>query len=490
MVMGWSRRAVLAGGVSSLATSVLAEAPLTSLRPVARVAPKDAVAQFIAGSGLSGQVAFVAADMATGEIVEAIAPDVPQPPASVAKAFTALYGLETLGPGFQFETQVIAVGEVTDGILDGDLILAGSGNPNMVTDDLAALAESLKASGLREVKGDFLVWDNALTNLDEIDAGQADYLGYNPTVTGLNLNFNRVHFEWKRAGQTYTTTMDARSENYRPAVTVAQMQVVDRASPVFTYRDTGNVDTWTVARSALNNAGSRWLPVRHPALYCGEVFATFARSHGIVLRPAKEVPDLPSGRVLATHRGAQLTALMQSMLRFSTNITAEAVGLSATARFADQRRGLRTSALTMARWAADRAFGTAPEFVDHSGLGDASRVTAADMVRFLMAEGAGSSLRPIMKSIPMIGENGDAIVNNAVSIRAKTGTLNFVSALAGYMRTAQGRDLAFAYFAADLEAREAGKLVSSENPPGSRTWNTRARRLQQKILQHWALRLG
>ncbi|WP_341366956.1 D-alanyl-D-alanine carboxypeptidase/D-alanyl-D-alanine-endopeptidase [Yoonia sp. BS5-3] len=486
--MSLSRRALLATGLSSFATGLVAAPLQSSMRPIARVVPEDAVAQHIARSGLSGQVAFVAADINTGEIVENIAPDLPQPPASVTKAFTALYGLETLGVDYQFETRIIAAGRVENGILEGDLILAGGGDPNLVTDDLAALAQSLKETGLREVKGDFLVWDGALTNLDEIDAEQEDYLGYNPTVTGLNLNFNRVHFEWKRAGERFETTMDARSENYRPAVSIARMQIVDRASPVFTYRDLGEIDAWTVARSALNNAGSRWLPVRHPALYCGEVFATFARSHGIVLQPPKEVADLPDGPVLATHRGVPMTNLMQGMLRYSTNLTAEATGLKSTAHAVRQNRGLRTSALGMARWAADRAPGTAPAFVDHSGLGDASRVTAGDMVRFLLADNVRPTLHPIMRVIPLVDADRNAIANDRALIRAKTGTLNFVSSLAGYMRTSSGRDLAFAYFASDLEARDVGKQHGSENPPGSRSWNTRARRLQQQILQHWALR--
>jgi len=61
-----------------------------------------------------------------------------------------------------------------------------------------------------------------LPNLDEIDESQLDHLGYNPAISGLNLNFNRVHFEWKRAGGGYSIAMDARSELYKPAVTVAR----------------------------------------------------------------------------------------------------------------------------------------------------------------------------------------------------------------------------------------------------------------------------
>ncbi len=486
--MGLSRRAMLAGAASTLATSAFAQAPLTSPRPIARVPAQDAIAKLVAERGFSGDFGIVVADMRTGEVWEDIAGDKAQPPASVTKAFTALYAIEALGEAHTFETRVFADGEIKDGILDGNLILAGGGDPNLVTDQVAALAQQLKETGLREVRGDFLVWDDALVNQDEIDASQFDYLGYNPTITGLNLNFNRVHFEWKLEGEDYVTAMDARSQNYRPAVTTAQIRVVDRVSPVFTYRDAGDIDQWTVAGSALNQEGSRWLPVRHPALYTGEVFATFARSHGIVLKAPKETPDAPTGLPLVRFESAPLREMMRGMLRYSTNLTAEAAGMSATAARSGALRGLRTSALGMSRWADERAGGIAPSFVDHSGLGDQSRVSPRDMVRLLRARDVMPTLRPIMRDIPLVGEDQQVIDDPRVSVRAKTGTLNFVSTLAGYVRTKNGHDLAFAFFASDLEAREAGKLTGAESPPGARGWNRRARRLQQDILKHLAFR--
>lgn len=488
MVMRFSRRAILAGAVSSLASRAFAEGPLTSMRPVARVPAKDAIAKMVENAGITGDIGVVVSDVTTGQILEDISSDLSHPPASVTKAFTALYALEALGADHRFKTSLFADGSIENGILDGNLIIAGGGDPTLVTDHLADLAQQLKETGLREVKGEFHVWDNALINLDEIDSGQLDYLGYNPTITGLNLNFNRVHFEWKREGEDYVTAMDARSENYRPTVTTARISIVDRPSPVFTYRDAGDVDQWTVARRALNNGGSRWLPVRHPALYAGEVFATFARSHGIVLKPPKEIAEAPAGMPLATIESEPLVEMMRGMLRFSTNITAEAAGLTATAQRAGQQRGLRTSALGMARWAYGRAGGIAPSFVDHSGLGDLSRVSPADMVRLLAAPDVMPTLQPIMRNITVVGDDDKIIEGNGAYVKAKTGTLNFVSTLAGYARTKSGRDLAFAIFSSDLEAREAGKLQGGESPPGSRSWNRRARGLQQEILQHLLLR--
>ena len=487
--MRLSRRAVLACAASSLASAAFANAPATSLRPIARTQPADVVAKLVADAGLTGQVGVAVVDLETGEMLESIEAQISQPPASVTKAFTALYALESLGQNFTYETGIYANGPINGGILDGDLILAGGGDPSLATDDLATLAQSLKETGLIEVKGDFLVWDEALSNVDEIDTDQLDYLGYNPTITGLNLNYNRVHFEWKREDDDFAIVMDARSTKYRPAVTVSRMELVDRPSPVFTYRDVGDVDQWTVARRSLNNEGSRWLPVRHPALYAGEVFATFARSHGIVLKAPKETAIRPAGRPFATFRSAELNEMMRGMLRYSTNLTAEASGMMATTRREGAPTAMRPSARAMGSWLGQRCDGIAPAFVDHSGLGDRSRVSPLDTVKMLASSNVREILEPIMRQIRLVGDDQQIISRDGMGVRAKTGTLNFVCTLAGYVRTEKGRKLAFAIFASDLDKREAGKLEGAERPRGARTWNRRARRLQQDILKHLALRL-
>lgn len=95
------------------------------------------------------------------------------------------------------------------------------------------------------------------------------------------------------------------------------------------------------------------------------------------------------------------------------------------------------------------------------------------------------TLRPLMKPFRMFDDDGGALSVPEDTVLAKTGTLNFVSTLAGYIRTIEGRDLAFAFFSADLQARAAGKLAGSERPPGARGWNSRAKRVQQDLLRHW-----
>ena len=488
----YTRRGFVSAVAALAASGALANAPERSVFPRARPAvtgrlrpqSRPSLANTIARAGVSGTVGVVLADAETGEIIEAHQADDAVPPASVTKAVTALYAIDALGVDHRFETRVLATAEIVDGVLDGDLILAGGGDPNLLTDDLATLAERVKVAGLKEVRGQFLVYDDALPNLDEIDESQLDHLGYNPAISGLNLNFNRVHFEWKRAGASYDVTMDARSETYRPAVSVSKMRVVDRDLPIYAYREVGDTDHWTVAKRALGNAGSRWLPVRQPSLYAAEVFATFCRSHGVVLTPAKIINDLPAATQIARFDGLPLEQLMRSMLRFSTNITAEAAGLAASATRTGRRPRLRTSAQYMTRWVTDRA-GQGATFTDHSGLADTTRISAAQMVRLLVSDGVQARLRPILKVNNFVDDKGRKLAQQPGLVVAKTGTLNFVTSLAGYVTGGDGRQYAFAIFGADLEARERGKRAGDEQPAGSISYNRKVKKLQQALLRQW-----
>jgi D-alanyl-D-alanine carboxypeptidase/D-alanyl-D-alanine-endopeptidase (penicillin-binding protein 4) len=95
-----------------------------------------------------------------------------------------------------------------------------------------------------------------------------------------------------------------------------------------------------------------------------------------------------------------------------------------------------------------------------------------------------------MRDIPMRDERGNLRENHFVEAVAKTGTLNFVSSLAGYARTRTGRDLAFAIFCGDVERRAALSVEERERPPGGRDYSARARRLQQQLIDRWAIMYG
>lgn len=491
-----SRRAFLTGVAGFAAAPAFAAAPDTSLRPVfrpeglfRRAIPTGAA--LIEQARLGGRVGYAVADAATGRMLEVHSPLLSLPPASVAKAITCAYALDRLGPGYRFRTRIVADGTMADGRLDGDLWLVGSGDPMLDTDMLAAMASNLRTLGLREVRGRLLLAEGALPQIFQIDPEQPEHVGYNPAISGLNLNFNRVHFEWARQAGEYRVTMDARSESLRPQVQIAGMRIEDRDDPIYTYRQVDGRDQWTVARSALGNEGARWLPVRRPAAYVAEVFETLARANGLTFRGVELAAAAPaSATVLVEHVSEPLEEILRGMMRWSTNLTAEVVGLLATQAGGARPGDLRASAAAMSDWMHDRLGARQAAFVDHSGLGDQSRIRAQDMVSALVAAGPNGMLRGLMRDIPMRDDRGNLRENHFVEVVAKTGTLNFVSSLAGYARTRTGRDMAFAIFCGDIDRRAALSVAERERPDGGRDYSASARRLQQQLIDRWAMMYG
>lgn len=483
MALRITRRFALAGFGAALAAPAVANAPLTSLRPQPRPGSLGVrrAADIVAEAGLTGTTAFVAAS-ADGSILEARNGQVELPPASVAKALTALYAVDTLGPSYRFATVVMGTGPLNEGVLEGDLILKGTGDPILDTDALAGLARQLRDAGLTRIAGSFLVDGRGLETIDQIDPSQLVQAGYNPTVSGLNLNYNRVHFEWRRSGGEYRLTMDARAERYQPRVSHATMRVVPEAYPVFTHRAGDVREHWTVARPALGNGGARWLPVRQPELYAGDVFRTLAAAMGITLPPAGRDEGPLRGAVLASHVSPTLRGLCGGMLRYSTNLTAEVIGLRASAARNVAPGGLTVSAAAMNAWAQDR-YGAELSLVDHSGLGDQSRVSCEALTQVLTRT---DRLAPMLKDIAVKNSQGSTVSNPGYVIKAKTGTLNFVSSLAGYVTPQNAPPIAFAIISSDLPRRAAVPEQDKDRPPGSRTYARRARAMQQALIARWA----
>ncbi|MEM6635741.1 MAG: D-alanyl-D-alanine carboxypeptidase/D-alanyl-D-alanine-endopeptidase [Pseudomonadota bacterium] len=487
-----TRRAFLAGLSATMAAPAVA-APVVSVRPPAR--PRDLgrqsvveVEQLFNAANLSGVLAYAVADARTGVLLEMRSHLRGMPPASTAKAITAQYALNHLGPGHRFRTRLVSTGPIRNGQLQGDLVLFAGGDPTLTTEALGDMAAGLKAAGVAAIGGRFLVVRGDMPFTSSIDPGQPDHVGYNPAVAGLSLNFNRVHFEWKRASEGYSTTLEARTQRFQPSVQTSSMEIIARQSPIYEYRQVDGIDRWSVAQRALGNEGSRWLPVRNPLAYAADVFRTLARTEGVGLPRYQIVRTLPASAAQITlyeHVSNDLQSILQDMLKFSTNLTAEMVGQSATLARGARPANLAGSAYEMSEWLRQYSKARRPAFIDHSGLGESSDITAHDMVAGLNSVGAYSKLRQLMKPWYFRTDDGGIDRNNPVIMSAKTGTLNYVSALAGYILPPDGRALSFAIFTADEETRASIPRENRERPPGARSWARRSRSLQDKLLKRW-----
>ncbi len=503
------RRFMLAGLAAAAGGAAFAEGPRTSTRPLPRpvgpvaepaepveapaaesadtvLEPPPELSEVIADADLSGRVACLVADARTGEILEQFNPDIRLPPASVAKILTAFYALDRLGPGFRFDTRVVATGPLINGEIQGDIVLVGGGDPTLDGRDLAQLASALRGAGVTGLTGGFHVWDGWLPHLKRVDSEQPVQSGYNPGISGVNLNFNRVFFEWRQLAGDHQLSMNAVAVSYGPDdTTVSRMRVSDRREPIFTYDDGGDHDDWSVAGHTLGLNGGRWLPVRYPGRYAGEIFAILARSNGVALPEPTLIGYRPEGQVLSRFTSGDLASIMGDMLKHSTNLTAEVAGLtSSKVRTGRTPADLPASAEEMNGWLGRRMRLRRPGLVDHSGLGGASRLSPSDMVRALVAHGPFGPVVKLIRPTKVIGREGGPI--EGVEARTKTGTLNFVSALSGWLIAPEGRALAFAIFTSDLDARAAIPVQERERPKGAGAWNARARRLQRSLLRRWA----
>ncbi|MFD1796207.1 D-alanyl-D-alanine carboxypeptidase/D-alanyl-D-alanine-endopeptidase [Paracoccus aurantiacus] len=462
------RRDVLRG----LLVSALAVPAANALEPSGLAEPPPhkptpRASRLIADARLQAEVDY-AVFSTDGALLEGRGADRMVAPASTLKVLTSLYALDRLGASKRFATRVMRSGDT--------LILAGGGDPVLDTDALAELAKRLVASGATPPSR-FAVWGGALPAIHEISPEQADYLAYNPSVSGIALNFNRVHLGWQAGGGNLS--LQARALKNSPVAYTIQVVKV-AGGPLFVWREEGAREVWQVNGNAIRRAGSRWLPVRRPELYAADVFQTLCRANGLPLPAPQPIDALPGdAQELARVESPTLDLILRDMMEYSTNLTAEMVGLHASGA-----RDLAGSAKAMQDWAEGSGI-EGLELHDHSGMSPANRVTARAMAQVLATLGQKSDLHALMKHVPLQAGKGER-ADQRLRLDAKTGTLNFVSNLAGYGDIPGEGKVIFAIYISDMARREATE--GQELPAGVVTWTNRAKLLQQRLVESWIAR--
>jgi serine-type D-Ala-D-Ala carboxypeptidase/endopeptidase (penicillin-binding protein 4) len=120
----------------------------------------------------------------------------PLPAASITKIATSLASFNILGPDFQFETLVSASGPIHNGVLEGDLVIAGNGDPMLVWEEGIALGNALNKMGIKEVKGSLIVAGNFAFNFQR-----------NPVLAGQSFKEGLNHTKWRRGVELHLANM-------------------------------------------------------------------------------------------------------------------------------------------------------------------------------------------------------------------------------------------------------------------------------------------
>lgn len=485
--MGLSAAALSLALVGPLAAAT--KAPMPVPRPAAVPAKAAAPAPVTVGaqapSGVSG---WMVVDLDTGEILDQSEADRTFAPASVAKLPTAAFALDALGPDYRFETQVLATGPIENGELRGDLVLKGGGDPELDTDSLLPLITALTKQGVSKVAGALLADGSALPQVSEITTAQEVDAAYNPSVSGLNLNYNRVHVKWDARKGHELLAVEAPSSRLSSPVDIVRVALASSPdAPLFDVHHEDGHEVWQMARRAYRGQAARWLPVKRPEAYAADVFRKLGTEKGLLFADLLlgEAPD--GAEVLAVHESRPLGDIVRDMLKHSTNLTAEVTGSAATRATGLAARTLSDSAAVMNVWAAQVAgfplHDPGFQLVNHSGLTLDSRVSPRRMIELLAAlaededRGAGKMPGGVADYLRGYDPGGEGL--KGLRVAAKTGTMSFVRGLAGYILTPEGRRLAFAVFSNDLEKRGEGAQRVDQG------WMGRAKAFERALIRSW-----
>ena len=451
----------------------------------------------------AGQVGFVVFEAATGRVIDAHNADEAFIPASVAKVPTTVAALGILGADYRFETTLWATGAVNGGRLDGGLVLRGGGDPVLTTDDLTALVESLQAHGIAEVAGDFRYDESMLAAADAVDPTQPESASYNTGVSALSLNFNIVQVRWQRQGgrlihasatsNTDRLRLPARSISFGPP------QGGDDPGVWYDHSFSEVGEHWTLSPH-LPPEGQDWLPVRAPALNAAAVFQALSAEHGIALGDPEPGAAADGAWPVGHIRSRPLPDIVRGVLRYSNNLSAELVGMTASRALTGAALDMPQSGAALAGWLAERLpAGDWQSFrlVNHSGLSSASRASPRQIAGILRladrAPPGGADYFGLLRTVPWQGHLNQERPVGAVPIliRAKSGTMNYARGLAGYIEPGDGPRLGFVVFVTDFAARA---VLDAEDDPRareatarSRRWLARARELERALVSHWAL---
>lgn len=447
------------------------------------------VARFLKSGPLAGPgVGIHARFLDTGEELAAHQADLPLIPASTMKLLTTACGLEKLGPAYRFRTRFL--GErlpAADGRLQGALYVRGAGNPDWKPGELIEAVRGLLAAGIRRIDGD-LVADDTLFEAPGYPASWPTSLQPSPA----NAPQGALALAWN---STEVVVTSSGAPGDKAGVTLSPLPgalpLVNQARIGPSTTITAGLGTTPQGNPAVVVSGTiragdppfrTWINLAHPTWAVLNALVSELQRAGIVLGGTPRLGKVPEGAVvLLEQESPPLASLVAEINKPSNNFGAEvllrALAAAAGKKPATIAAGTAETFNCLRQWKVPTA---GLSIVDGSGYGRENRMTARALVEVLSAAFRQPGWGPeLLVSLPRGGEDGSLrrrFHDLPRRVRAKTGTLNGVAALAGYAYTRTGRPLAFAI----LLNRQAGEegaghhwtdrlaralLAAAETPP-------------------------
>src|SRR5688572_7211048 len=385
-------------------------------------------------------------------------------PGSAMKIITVAAAAELLGWDHQFETKVVAVAPIDEGVLRGDLVVIGGGDPSIsersdVPGILRGIAHQVREAGITRIEGGVIGNDDLFDDSLFGDGWTLDNLpyGYAAAVSALEYNEGSVDLV-VRAG---ANAGDPVTIQVRPGGSGLQ---IDNQLVTVAESGTGRLtlhrlpgSSRVVVRGQIPAKAapfSRTASVDNPTMFFVSAFRDALSAEGIEVNgDAVDIddflskPDLSAARTLVSHQSPALRQIAASMMKVSQNQYAEAL-LRAIG-------GRAKAGSVLWDWAiADDSYVIA----DGSGLSRYNYVTSDALVRILQRMRADPKhAQAFAETLPVTGRDGTlskrlAGTAAAGTVRAKTGTVDNVRAIAGYVDTPTGETFVFSIIANNFSA--------------------------------------
>jgi D-alanyl-D-alanine carboxypeptidase/D-alanyl-D-alanine-endopeptidase (penicillin-binding protein 4) len=412
------------------------------------------------------RVSVVVMEAGSGRVLYERDPDAALNPASDTKLLTASTALAVLGPDRRFTTGLY--GAQSGDVVTGALVLRGDGDPSLATGDLYALARELVESGVRRVDGDLVVDDTALGSEHlppAFEQQPGESAPFRASVGAVSIDENVLTVRVRPGAIGGPAIVSAEPRGF----------VEVEGAPVTSSGATASVDievttlpdgrararvSGTFPSSTRSAAYRRRLD--HPSLAAGWAMRSALEDLGVRVTGTVRVGAAPRDlAALATHRSNALSALLYEVGKESNNFYAEMTLLAIGAEGATGPVTFQRGTERVLDWCRQAGVNTRGLVLRNgSGLYDANRVSARQLAQVLRANWRRPAVRDEFVAQLAVG-GGDGTLRHRLHIagaermvRAKTGTLDDVIALSGYVLAPDpARTLVFSFLANGVRGR-------------------------------------
>lgn len=394
-------------------------------------------------------------------------------PASNMKIFTTSTALCMLGPNYRYSTKLVTNGSIDKNILKGDLIIKGSGDPTFPkkyrNDSLHTLfsswTDSLKRAGVTEVQGDIIGDDNCFDN-QGMGVGWSwddETYWYAAPTSGLSYNDNCIDLSVSPGEYIGSTAQIKLNPNTNYITLKNSIRTVppDTSANLDYYRKSGTNVINAFGVMPLNGTSRiESLSIDNPTLYTVTVFKEMLEAAGIkVTGKAKDIDDVKPKREFTTvyqtlnsTTSMPLAEIIKTVNKKSQNLYAEQILKTLGKELGGN--GTVNRAIEIEKKFLSNV-GLDPDklmIVDGSGLSRLDLITPMQVTTLLGYMYRHKYWKEFYNSLPIAGVDGtlDNRMKNSRAtnnVHAKTGYINYVRSLSGYVTTKDGEMLVFTMIA-------------------------------------------